>query len=64
MRRAMATFRKTGIQATAAPADFQGHTPLFDSLLDFLPNTDALAETSNVLKEMIGLVYYRLRGWA
>ena len=64
MRRAMATFRKAGIEATAAPADFQGHTPLFDSLLDFLPSADALAETSNVLKEMIGLVYYRLRGWA
>jgi len=64
MRRAMATFRKVGVQAAAAPADVQARTPIYDDVLDFLPSVDALVETSNVLKEMIGLVYYRLRGWA
>ena len=64
MRRAMATFRKAGVQATAAPADVQGRMPLVEDPFDLLPSVEALAETSNVLKEMIGLVYYRLRGWA
>ncbi len=63
MRRAMASFRKAGVAVTAAPADVQGSMPLFDDVLDFLPRADALVETSNVLKEMIGMVYYRLRGW-
>jgi uncharacterized SAM-binding protein YcdF (DUF218 family) len=64
MPRAMAIFRKTGIAATAATTDVYGHEPLYDNVLDFLPDVTALEETSNVLKEMIGLVYYRLRGWA
>ena len=64
MPRAMAIFRKTGIAATAATTDVYGHEPVFESILDVLPDVRALEETSNVLKEMIGLVYYRLRGWA
>ncbi len=64
MRRAMAAFRRAGIAATAATTDVEGTYPLFNSVLDFLPNADALAESSNVLKEMIGMAYYRWRGWA
>ncbi len=64
MRRAMASFRKAGVSATAAPADIQARTPVYDSVLDFLPNADALATTTSIVKEMIGLLYYRLRGWA
>ena len=64
MRRAMAAFRQASIEATAASADVRGSYPVYNSLLDFLPNADALSETSGVIKEMIGLVYYRLRGWA
>ncbi len=64
MRRAMATFRKVGIQATAAPTDVQARAQLYVNVFDLLPSADALVETSAVLKEMIGLVYYRLRGWA
>jgi uncharacterized SAM-binding protein YcdF (DUF218 family) len=63
MRRAMATFRKAGVSATAAPADVQARTPVYDGPLDVLPNADALTETTAIVKEMIGLVYYRLRGW-
>ena len=64
MRRAMATFSKVGVKATAAPTDVQARTPLYENIFDLLPDADALVETSAVLKEMIGLVYYRLRGWA
>ncbi len=64
MRRAMSAFRKAGVAATAAAADVRGTYSLYSSVLDFLPSADALAESSNVIREMIGLVYYRLRGWA
>jgi uncharacterized SAM-binding protein YcdF (DUF218 family) len=64
MRRAMATFRKAGIDVAAATVDVQGSYPVFSSPLDFLPNAGALAATSDTVKEMIGMVYYRLRGWA
>lgn len=64
MRRAMATFRRAGITAVAAPTDVQGTVPTDVTVLDFLPSADALTETSSIIKEMIGLAYYRLRGWA
>jgi uncharacterized SAM-binding protein YcdF (DUF218 family) len=64
MLRAMATFRKAGIAATAATTDVDGTDPVFTSVLDFLPAADALSTTTDVIKEMIGMVYYRLRGWA
>ena len=64
MRRAMATYRKSGIAATAATTDVGGSYPLYTSILDFLPSADGLSMTTGIVKEMIGLVYYRLRGWA
>ncbi len=64
MRRAMATFRKIGIRTTAAPTDVQARAQFYVNVFDLLPSADALVETSAVLKEVIGLVYYRLRGWA
>lgn len=64
MPRAIAAFRKVGIEAIAAPADVQARTPVYEDVLDVLPDADALVETSGVLKEMFGFVYYRLRGWA
>ena len=64
MRRAMATFRKAGLDVTAATTDVQGSFPVASGPLDFLPSADALSATSDMIKEMIGMVYYRLRGWA
>jgi hypothetical protein len=34
------------------------------SLLDFLPDAGALAQTTEAIKEWIGLAVYRVRGWA
>jgi hypothetical protein len=33
-------------------------------VLDLLPNADALKDTTNAIKEYIGLLVYRLAGWA
>ncbi len=64
MRRAMAAFRHAGMAVTAATADVDAHYPIYGSMLDFLPNAGALADTTNIIHEAIGLIYYRLRGWA
>ena len=64
MPRALATFRKAGLNVVPATADVRVRFPLYDSLLDFLPDADALARTTAGMKEIIGLQFYRLRGWA
>jgi uncharacterized SAM-binding protein YcdF (DUF218 family) len=64
MRRAIASFARAGIDVTAAAADIHGRDPPYESLLDFLPDAGALALTTSVITEMIGLLYYRARGWA
>ena len=64
MPRAAAAFRKAGFEVTPAPADFQtGWDPL-DVPLEWWPNAHSLAYSDIALKEWLGLVLYRLRGWA
>jgi uncharacterized SAM-binding protein YcdF (DUF218 family) len=62
MPRALATFEKAGIDATPVSTDF--HVRAVESVLDFLPEAEALATTTSVVKEWVGLAYYRLVGWA
>lgn len=71
MPRSLAIFRKQGMNAIAAPTDFLVTENSFSELsstpeariLNLLPNADYLAQTTRVLKEYLGLVVYRLRGW-
>ena len=64
MPRAVATFTRSGIKVVPVPTDLHSHSQIAASVLDFLPDAQALAETSLAMKEVIGLLYYRLRGWA
>lgn len=64
MPRALATFAAVGIDATPAPTDFRGRAVAVESALDFLPDAGSLAATTDVLKEVLGLFVYRMRGWA
>ena len=64
MRRAVVAFARAGLAVAAAPTDFKSGGALSGSLLDFLPDGAALAETTSVLREWLGLFYYRVRGWA
>ena len=64
MPRALATFRKVGLDLTPWPADFRGTYPLVNSIFDFLPDVYALEKTTTAIKEWLGLAIYRLRGWA
>jgi uncharacterized SAM-binding protein YcdF (DUF218 family) len=64
MPRAMAIFRRAGLEVTPAPTDIRVRYPLYDSVLDFLPSAAALERTSDAIKEWLGIAVYRFRGWA
>ena len=64
MPRALAAFKKVGLNVTPAAPDINSEPIKFDSLLDLLPNAWALSWTTSTIKEMIGLCVYRYRGWA
>lgn len=64
MPRAVATFRKAGLPVIPATTDVEVTYPLFQSLLDITPDADALKRTTDALKEYVGLMAYRVAGWA
>jgi uncharacterized SAM-binding protein YcdF (DUF218 family) len=64
MPRAVATFTRVGVNLTPAATDVKFVYPMYGGLFDLLPEAGALASTTNAIKELIGLIVYRLRGWA
>jgi uncharacterized SAM-binding protein YcdF (DUF218 family) len=63
MPRALATFRAVGIDAVPAATDFEvmpepGHP------IRWLPDAEALFDSTRALKEYLGWWVYRWRGWA
>jgi uncharacterized SAM-binding protein YcdF (DUF218 family) len=63
MPRAAAAFRQTGLEVVPAPTDYQAVDAREATLLDWLPDADALERSRNALKEHLGRLWYRLRGW-
>jgi len=71
MPRSMAIFRKQGIEAIAAPTDFLIADDFFEAtnqtgagaILSIVPSAENLAVTTKAMKEYIGAIVYRLRGW-
>lgn len=72
MPRSVGLFEKQGIEVIPAPADFavtqddwieltQDDFPGF--LVNILPNVSNLSLTTNALREYIGILAYRMRGW-
>lgn len=72
MPRSLLVFRKLGIDAVPAPTDFimtdDAVAAMSDSgeaiVLNVIPDAQRLALTTRAMKEYIGLLVYRLRGWA
>ncbi len=64
MRRAAATFRKTGLDISPVGSDFQGTAALQDERVNFIPSTASLVLLKLWLEESLGYAYYRLRGFA
>jgi uncharacterized SAM-binding protein YcdF (DUF218 family) len=69
MPRSMLIFQKLGMKPIAAPTDFwvsdremAAATPQA-RLLDLLPEAEQLHRSSLAIKEYIGMVIYRLKGW-
>ena len=71
MPRSLLIFKRLGIAAIAAPTDFlvtnneleELHSSPQATLLNFLPDSERLQQFTRALKEYVGLVVYRLRGW-
>ncbi len=71
MTRSLLIFQRLGIKVIAAPTDFQitqqniaaSQNTWQTVALDLLPDTYYLNQSNKALKEYIGLIVYRLRGW-
>ena len=73
MPRAVAVFEKQGFEVIPAPTDFyvtetvdrggDGRPDWSNLLYHSIPQAEYLEVTSRALKEYIGLVVYRARGW-
>jgi uncharacterized SAM-binding protein YcdF (DUF218 family) len=63
MPRALRTFRHVGLDVTPAATDVHAWPPSAISPFELLPDVSALARSTLAIKEMVGLVYYRARGW-
>jgi uncharacterized SAM-binding protein YcdF (DUF218 family) len=70
MPRSMLIFNKQGIQASPAPTDFlisdrsTKTTGWQDVVIDIFPDAEQLYLSTRALKEYIGILIYRLKGWA
>ncbi|MDJ0620885.1 MAG: YdcF family protein [Calothrix sp. MO_192.B10] len=71
MPRSLLIFKKQGMDVIPAPTDFLvsegeiqelGSTPKA-AILNLIPNTDNLHRFTITLKEYLGMLIYRLRGW-
>ncbi|MGF1479667.1 MAG: YdcF family protein [Cyanophyceae cyanobacterium] len=69
MPRSLLIFKRQQIEAIPAPTDFlvtaatNNDSSTQEAILNFLPDAERLANTTKALKEYIGIVVYRLRGW-
>jgi len=62
MRRAQAVFQKLGVEVVPAATDYQVLEP-DPSILDWLPNAEALMMTTLAIKEYLGWYVYKFRDW-
>jgi len=63
MKRSVAVFAKLGINVVPVSADVRVVNKPELTLLDFLPDADALKMTSDAMREWIGQWVYRVKGW-
>jgi uncharacterized SAM-binding protein YcdF (DUF218 family) len=71
MPRSLAIFQKLGINAIAAPTDYrisqleidQPNCQTESAILSFIPDDEYFSQTTQVIREYIGILVYKLRGW-
>jgi uncharacterized SAM-binding protein YcdF (DUF218 family) len=65
MRRAVAAFRKAGMEVVPVACDSRGIFRLSEAgRLRFVPRTSSLVLLDLWMEETLGFAYYRLRSWA
>ena len=64
MPRAMAVFHKQGVAVVAAPNPPQIVLPPDPALRKWWPDARTMDASRSIIKEYVGLMVYRLRGWA
>ena len=64
MPRAVETFRAAGIKVIPAATDIQATPAARPEVFTWLPSAGALLGVTQAWHELVGLWYYRLRGWA
>jgi len=64
MPRAMATFRRAGVDVTASSTDIVDAGSVDWLVLDWMPSPMAMVHTGDALHELAGMLYYKLRGQA
>jgi uncharacterized SAM-binding protein YcdF (DUF218 family) len=64
MRRALGTFRQTGLTVIPFAADFMAESDTPDLSLSLIPSAVDLVASGIAIKEWSGIVAYRLRGWS
>jgi uncharacterized SAM-binding protein YcdF (DUF218 family) len=62
MPRAVGVFRHVGLSPIPSPAPDQSETPR-PGLQSALPSLDALHTSQGAMREVLGLIYYGVRGW-
>jgi uncharacterized SAM-binding protein YcdF (DUF218 family) len=71
MPRSMAIFKWLGIRAIAAPTDYRVSKLELDEpnlqtesvILSFIPDEEHFSRTTQAIREYIGILVYRLKGW-
>ena len=64
MPRAVAIFRRAGMDVTPVPTDYQSGWDDGDLPFRVLPDAESMYKSNLALREWLGLSVYRLRGWA
>ncbi|MBT8075939.1 MAG: YdcF family protein, partial [Gammaproteobacteria bacterium] len=63
MPRAVATFEKFGINVFPVSTDVRAYYKESHTVMDYLPDAEALEMTTNVMREWLGRKVYAWRGW-
>ena len=63
MPRAVASFERVGVEVYPVSTDVRAVRIMRVSVMDFIPDTNALGMTTNAIREWVGQKVYRMRGW-
>ena len=63
MQRAELAFRAVGFEVIPAATDHRVLEARGSSILNWLPDAGSMAASSAALRERLGLIYYRYKGW-